>query len=265
MPIVNTGRFDINYVEEGEGFPVILIHGLAGDHTAWFPQIAALKKKYRVIAFDNPGSGKSSKVESPVNTAELADTTLGLMDKLDVKKAHIVGRSMGGAIAQQIALREQDRLQSMAMAASFARLDSLGRQTIKNMQQLLSWRKNWSEWAPHAVSLFVAPEFFNENPDIIKNITMLISDESRDMISYDHLATTCLEHDVIDELGGIKTPTLVMAGKVDPICSMTAQKWMVDALSDVELTVFEKSSHFFLMEESLKALSTIEKWLEQNS
>ena len=265
MPIVNTGRFDINYVEEGEGFPVVLIHGLAGDHTAWFPQIAALKKKYRVIAFDNPGSGKSSKVQSPVNTAELADATLGLMDKLNIKRAHVVGRSMGGAIAQQMALRSQDSLQSMAMAASFARLDPLGNQIIKNMQQLLSWRKNWSEWAPHAVNFFVAPEFFNENPDLIKNITMLISDESRDMISYDHLATTCLEHDVIDELSSIKTPTLVMAGKFDPICSMTAQKWMVDALPDAELTVFEKSSHFFLMEESLKALSTIENWLEQNS
>jgi len=265
MPIVNTGRFDINYVEEGEGFPVVLIHGLAGDHTAWFPQIDALKKKYRVIAFDNPGSGKSSTVQSPVNTAELADATLGLMDKLNIKRAHVVGRSMGGAIAQQMALRSQDSLQSMAMAASFARLDPLGSQIIKNMQQLLGWRKNWSEWAPHAVNLFVAPEFFNENPVLIKNITMLISDESRDMKSYDHLATTCLEHDVIDELGSIKTPTLVMAGKFDPICSMTAQKWMVDALPDVELTVFEKSSHFFLMEESLKALSAIENWLEQNS
>jgi proline iminopeptidase len=94
---------------------------------------------------------------------------------------------------------------------------------------------------------------------------MLISDESRDMKSYDYLATTCLDHDVIDELSSIKTPTLVMAGKFDPICSMTAQKWMVDALPDAELTVFEKSSHFFLMEESLKALSTIENWLEQNS
>ena len=133
MPIVNTGRFDINYVEEGEGFPVVLIHGLAGDHTAWFPQIAALKKKYRVIAFDNPGSGKSSKVQSPVNTAELADATLGLMDKLNIKRAHVVGRSMGGAIAQQMALRSQDSLQSKAMAASFARLAPLGNQKINNI------------------------------------------------------------------------------------------------------------------------------------
>ena len=53
MPVVNTGRYDINYIEEGEGFPVLLIHGLAGDHTAWMPQLAAWKDKYRVIAFDN--------------------------------------------------------------------------------------------------------------------------------------------------------------------------------------------------------------------
>ncbi|MBT3399755.1 MAG: alpha/beta fold hydrolase, partial [Rhodospirillaceae bacterium] len=82
MPIVNTGRFDINYIEEGAGEPVLLIHGLAGDHTAWLPQVAALKDRYRVIAFDNPGSGDSSLVSEPAGTEDLADATLGLMDQL---------------------------------------------------------------------------------------------------------------------------------------------------------------------------------------
>ena len=96
MPIVNTGRFDINYIEEGDGFPVVLIHGLAGDHTAWLPQVVALKDDYRVIAFDNPGSGDSSTVDDPATTADLADATLALMDRLGIERAHVIGRSMGG-------------------------------------------------------------------------------------------------------------------------------------------------------------------------
>ena len=153
----------------------------------------------------------------------------------------------------------------MAMAASFARLDPLGAQTITNMQQLLGWRKSWAEWAPHAVYMFVAPAFFNENPELIARITALVSDESRDMISYNHLATACLEHDALDRLGEIDIPTLVMAGRLDPICSMTAQNWMMDALPNAELEVFEKSSHFFLMEEAEKALATIKDWLAKNT
>ncbi len=265
MPIVNTGRFDINYIEDGDGYPVVLIHGLAGDHTAWLPQVDALRDTYRVVAFDNPGSGDSSTVDDPASTADLADATLGLMDQLGIERAHVIGRSMGGAIAQHMALKAPDRLQSVAMAASFARLDPVGAQVITNLQQLLRWRPNWAEWAPHAVFLFVSPAFFNENPDLIARITELVGDESRDMTSYDHLATACLEHDTLDRLGEIQAPTLVMGGRLDPICSMTAQNWMMEALPNAELEVFENSSHFFLMEEAEKALATIKDWLAKNT
>ena len=265
MPVVNTGRYDINYIEEGKGFPVLLIHGLAGDHTAWMPQLAAWRDKYRVIAFDNPGSGDSSLVSDPVVTADLADATLGLMDKLGIEKAHVVGRSMGGAVAQHIALKAPERLQSMALAASFARLDPLGSQVIANLQQLLTWRKSWAEWAPHAVYLFVAPGFYNANAELMAKITALVSGEDRDMVSYDNLATACIEHDVLDRLSEVKTPTLVMGGRFDPICSMTAQNWMMDQLPNAELEVFENSSHFFLMEEAEKAMTSIESWFEKNA
>lgn len=265
MPVVNTGRYNINYIEEGKGFPVLLIHGLAGDHTAWLPQLAAWKDKYRVIAFDNPGSGASSLVSGPAGTADLADATLGLMDQLGIEKAHVVGRSMGGAVAQHMALKAPDRLQSMALAASFARLDPVGAQVITNLQQLLAWRKSWAEWAPHAVYLFVAPKFFNENAELMAKITALVSDEGRDMASYDHLATACLEHDTLDDLSAIQTPSLVMGGRFDPICSMTAQNWMYEKLPNAELEVFENSSHFFLMEEAQKAMATLEAWFEKNA
>ncbi|MBO22172.1 MAG: alpha/beta hydrolase [Rhodospirillaceae bacterium] len=265
MPVVNTGRFDINYIQEGDGEPVLLIHGLAGDHTAWLPQVAALKDRYRVIAFDNPGSGNSTTVAKPASTADLAEATLSLMDELGIDSAQVIGRSMGGAIAQHMALKAPERVRSMALAASFARLDPLGSQVISNLQQLLKWRASWAEWAPHAVFLFVSSGFFNANPELIEKITALVSDESRDMVSYDHLATACIEHDVLDRLGEIRTPTLVMGGRYDPICSMTTQNWMMERLPNAELAVFEGSSHFFLMEEAAKALNTIEHWLAKNN
>ena len=76
MPITKTSNYDIFYVDEGEGFPLFLIHGLAGDHKAWLNQIEHFKGKYRVIAVDNPGSGKSSPVEAQCSTKDLANTML---------------------------------------------------------------------------------------------------------------------------------------------------------------------------------------------
>jgi 3-oxoadipate enol-lactonase len=265
MPIAETGRFDLNYVTEGEGHPVVLIHGLAGDHTAWMPQIAALKGRYKVIAFDNPGSGGSSSVEDTVTTEELASATLGLMDRLGVEKAHVVGRSMGGAIAQHMALSAPDRVTSLAFAASFARFDAVGTRILSNMREVLEWRQNWTDWARHAVWTFVAPEFFNDNPEVVARIEALIGDESRSKVSYSHLNHACLAHDTLSRLDEIKCPTLIMAGRLDPICSMTATRWMQEAMPAAETVIFEKSSHFFLMEEAQKAMATLEAWLSRHT
>ena len=85
------------------------------------------------------------------------------------------------------------------------------------------------------------------------------------MKSYDYLATAVLEHDILDQLGAIETPALVMGGRYDPICSMTSQNWMMDVLPNARLEVFENSSHFFLMEEASRALEVIKSWLANNS
>ena len=84
------------------------------------------------------------------------------------------------------------------------------------------------------------------------------------MASYEHLATACIEHEALDQLSDIQTPTLVMGGKYDPICSMTTQRWMMEKLPNAEQEVFENSSHFFLMEEATKAMATMESWFEKN-
>src|SRR4051794_2334854 len=120
------GRYTLRYVDVGSGAPVVLIHGLAGDHTAWLAQIEALRQKHRVIAFDNRGAGQSTQVDEPVSTQDLARDTLHLMDHCRVERAHVVGRSMGGAVAQHMALMAPGRVTSLTLCASFAQLDPLG-------------------------------------------------------------------------------------------------------------------------------------------
>jgi pimeloyl-ACP methyl ester carboxylesterase len=265
MPIVDAGRWKINYVEEGSGVPVLLIHGLAGDHTAWTPQLDVLKAAYRVIAFDNPGSGKSSKVDAPTSMRELAEANLRLMDRLGIERAHVVGRSMGGAIGQQMALIAPQRVHSLVMAASFAKLDPLGKRLLENMREILLWRGNWTEWVRHASPTFVSSAFFNENPERMATLERLIADESRDIPSYVNLCTAVIATDNLAQLSQIRCPVLIMAGRHDPICSPTATQWMQARLPKAETVFFEKSSHFFLMEEAAKAISVLSDWLKRHS
>lgn len=201
MPKVNCGRFDVNYIEDGDGFPVVLIHGLAGDHTAWLPQIDMFKDRYRVVAMDNPGSGDSSPVDSPTSTEELADTMIALMDNLGIEKAHVVGRSLGGLIGQHMMLRAPDRIQSMVLAASTPKVDRIGRRILENMREVLEWRDNWVDWARHSAHVFVAPAFYNDNPEAIARIEALVGNETRSKVSYVNLNNTALAHDTADRLG----------------------------------------------------------------
>ena len=261
MPTLDVRDVQLHYTEEGVGPPLLLIHGLAGDHRAWAPQVAALRDRFRVIAFDNRGAGRSTQREEAVSTSSMAADTLALMDELGIEQAHVVGRSMGGAIGQHLALMAPERVESLVLCASFARLDPVGFRVLTNMRQVLEWRGSWEAHAHHSVANFVSPAFYNAHPTIVADIVGLISSESRLPGCYIAQNHACLAHDTLDDLAEIRCPTLILAGALDPICSLTATGWMSERIPDSRTVIFEHSSHFFLMEESEKFMTTLEEWL----
>ena len=265
MPLVQVGKYQLHCVEEGRGFPVVLIHGLAGDHLAWKPQLEALRGRHRVVAFDNRGAGRSTQVDEPVSTEDLARDTLGLMDALGVERAHVVGRSMGGAIGQHLALLAPARVQSLVLCASFGRLDPLGVRVLTNMREVLEWRRSWSDHAHHSVQNFVSAEFFNGQRERVEQIERLIGGETRLPACYVRQNHACLEHDLLDRLHRIACPTLILAGGRDPICSLTSTRWMSERIPGAETVVFERSSHFFLIEEPERFAATLDGWLRRHT
>ena len=256
------GRYTLRYLDVGEGTPVVLIHGLAGDHSAWLAQVQALRANYRVIAFDNRGAGASTQVDEPVSTADLADDTLRLMDCLGVERAHVVGRSMGGAVAQHMALRAPERVLSLALCASFARLDPLGRRVLSNMREALEWRMSWADHARHSVQNFVSAGFFNRYPERVAKIEQLIGGETRLPACYIRQNAACQSHDTLPDLPRITQPALVMAGDSDPICSLAATAMLSEGLPNVRTEIFSQASHFFLMEQPEKFMALLGGWLD---
>jgi 3-oxoadipate enol-lactonase len=255
------GRYTLRYLDVGAGTPVVLIHGLAGDHTAWLPQIEVLRQTWRVIAFDNRGAGASSQVDEPVSTQDLARDTLQLMDHCGVERAHVVGRSMGGAVAQHMALMAPQRVLSLVLCASFARLDPLGRRVLANMREALEWRGRWDDHARHSVQNFVSADFFNRSPERVAAIEALIGGETRLPACYSRQNEACQQHDTVPDLPRIAQPALVMAGDSDPICSLTATRMLSEGLPNVRTEVFAGASHFFLMEQPREFMELLTGWL----
>jgi 3-oxoadipate enol-lactonase len=261
LKIARAGRYEIAYEEQGEGPPLLLIHGLAGDHRAWLPQMSAWRERYRVIAPDNRGAGASTQVDEPISTRDMALDMLALLDAIGVDGAHIVGRSMGGAIAQHMALMAPGRVRSLVLCASFAKLDAFGARVLANMREVLELTGSWATHARHSVRNFVSAEFFDAHPEEVRAIEALIGAEQRLPACYIRQNHACLEHDTLASLGGIRCPTLVLSGGRDPICPPICARGMVDAIPGATSIVFEGSSHFFLMEEPRRFMAVMADWL----
>ena len=255
------GHYTLRVLDVGSGPVVLLIHGLAGDHSAWRGQVELLRSRHRVIAFDNRGAGASTQIDEPISTADLAADTLALMDALGIERAHVVGRSMGGAVAQLMALRAPQRVLSLALCASFARLDPLGARVLANMREALEWRGSWADHARHSVPNFVSAAFFNEHPEQIAQIERLIGGETRLPACYSRQNEACQRHDSVADLGRIQARTLVMGGDSDPICSLTATRQLAGGIPQARTEIFAGASHFFLMEQPEKFNRLLLEWL----
>jgi pimeloyl-ACP methyl ester carboxylesterase len=113
---------EFHYLRSGSGQPLLLIQGLSGTHLAWGrPFLEALGTSFECIVYDNRGMGLSGRVEEPFTIAELAADALGLLDRLELERAHVLGISMGGMIAQELALAAPERLLTLTAGRELLR------------------------------------------------------------------------------------------------------------------------------------------------
>ncbi len=126
MSKVKVGDVELNYEREGAGPPILFIGGLAAGQVLWAKVVEHLKQDYECITFDNRGIGQSSKPASGYSIPILSGDSLGLLDSLSITRAHIVGMSMGGLIAQDMALQRPEMIGSLVLAGSFAKTSARG-------------------------------------------------------------------------------------------------------------------------------------------
>src|SRR2546427_3279997 len=132
MPKVRVNGIGLNYVEAGSGDPLLLIMGFGGDHQAWAFQTPVFAQRYRVIAFDNRGAGQSDVPDVPYTTRMMAEDAIGLLDALRIERAHVLGVSMGGMIAQELALAHPQRVRSLQLHCTLAPRDAYMQALIEN-------------------------------------------------------------------------------------------------------------------------------------
>ncbi|MEO6213920.1 MAG: alpha/beta fold hydrolase [Vicinamibacterales bacterium] len=119
MAFVETGSSRIHYSQTGSGPAVILVQGVGVIGNGWRPQVDALRDRYSLITIDNRGIGGSGPADAPLTIEDMAADVLAVADAAQAARFHLVGHSMGGMIAQQIALTARARVQSLALLCTF--------------------------------------------------------------------------------------------------------------------------------------------------
>ncbi len=251
MATIEANGIDIYYEEHGSGEPLLLIMGFGGNAATWNPQIEGLAKHFRVIAFDNRGVGRTSAPDGPYSISQMACDVVGLLDGLDIPRAHVFGISMGGMVAQELAIDHPTRIDSLILgcttpgssrAAGVAQLhDEISTFRDGNGKHYLEWLSEFLKrlWTEEAMT--------KSTPELQDFVLSLIRfpPTSHGLVNQ---ADAVAGHDAHDRLHKIQHRTLVMTGAEDTLIDPKNSNILAELIPDAKLVVFEGLRHAFHLE-----------------
>jgi 3-oxoadipate enol-lactonase len=208
---------ELYFEVHGKGPPLILVMGIGYDSTLWtLAQVPALSRSFQVVIFDNRDAGRSSKAIGAYTIADMADDVAGLMDSLDIERAHVLGLSMGGMIAQELALRHAERLDRMVLSGCGAAPARAAFDPIRSWSWTKAHDKTGEVFTCQQFTWLFSTAFLRSKEAVQQTIAMLSSNPNPvGPDAYDRQAQAYTKYDALDRLGGIKAPTLVVVGEQD--------------------------------------------------
>ncbi|WP_172386289.1 alpha/beta fold hydrolase [Streptomyces sp. MNP-20] len=227
----------------GQGPDVLLIAGLGDPAEAWQAQLDGLSDRYRVIAFDNRGAGRTPLPEEPLTVAAMADDAAELLRALHVDRAHVVGFSGGSAIAQELALRHPGAVRSLVLVSTWARPDAY----VTSMTRFWHWLVTE---APDERALLEAFFLWIYSPRAHADGTVqrIVSEtlafaHPQSAEAFQRQLEAFMRHDTLDRLPGITTPTLVLAGERDIATPPRLGRIVADAVPGACFEVLPMEAH----------------------
>jgi pimeloyl-ACP methyl ester carboxylesterase len=259
MGKVEVAGREFHYERGGSGEPLLLIQGMSGTHVSWgAPFKGALEEGFDVVAFDNRGIGLSEPVEAPFTIAEMAADTAALLDQLGWESAHVLGISMGGMIAQELALAHPDRLRSLTLGCTYCGGPGAQLMPQENAEKLLagfsSGDREQAIRAGYEVNL--SPSFrADENAFAAFHAMATSVPAPREVIQLQLQAI--LGHDTSGRLGEVATPTLIVHGTVDGVLPYPNGEQIAGLMPTARFETLEDVGHMFWWEQPRRSAELI--------
>lgn len=249
MPVTTIGGLEMYHESQGDGAPILLIGGLSQDHLGWAFQVPALAAAgYRVITPDNRDAGQTSQSQTPYTIAQMADDTVGLMDALDIDAAHVVGLSMGGMIAQEIAIQHPGRVTSLSLVCTLAAPEPA----------ITGLLRAWRDARPHCdaveftlmVSSWLFTHRFFQQSETVEGFLQLVRSNPfpQSAEGFQRQCDAIFAHDTRGRLSAISAPTHVLVGSEDNLTPPRLSRDLAQQIRGATLTEVPSASHLLSIE-----------------
>lgn len=243
MPLAKVGDVTLNYTIQGTGEWLVLIGGYASSNwQSWGDMLNDLAKSYRVLAFDNRGIGGSDVPDYPYTTPMLARDTLGLMDHLKIQQARIFGKSLGGAIAQWVALLDPQRVKCLAMTSTTAKLDARAAKMVR-WWMATARDSGFETLFQGELTYFYTADYYEANPAAIHRAEQALIRVNRPLNGFLHMGHALLTHDTLERLSEITMPVLLLCGEDDMITPAAHTKDIGRRLQRAEVHIIPRTLH----------------------
>jgi pimeloyl-ACP methyl ester carboxylesterase len=248
VPRAKVNGINLYYEVHGNGEPLVMIMGFAGSNGGWIFQRREFQKYYQVITFDNRGVGRSDKPPGPYSIRMMADDTVSLMNYLGIRQAHILGVSMGGYIAQELAINYPELVRRLVLGCTYARQDDSGGHTTEYYRGMrLAEGCPADELRKIPIVKVLSAEFplaFNSRlyricaPPVIGIYARLMA--TRGVAAQ---FQAIVGHDTLDRLQMIQAPTLVITGTQDRIIKPSSSDVLAKRIPNARQVKIEGGPH----------------------
>jgi len=252
------GELDLHYVERGAGPALLLIPGIPAIASDWAPLAERLSGSRRVIAYDNRGSGASTVTPAPYTCAQLAGDAVALLDELGIERADLFGMSLGGMIAQELALGWPDRVNRLVLGCTHCGLEHAAR---PEREAGRAFAMETDDWAQRMEAL--APFAFAAGVDreLLRRFVEKKAADVQDPEGYRGQIAAALAHDTYDRLPQIACPTLIVTGDGDRVIPGASSDVLHERIPGSRLEVVADAGHLFFLEQPEESLRLLEAFL----
>ena len=253
MPKVKTNNIELYYEIHGEGKPLVLISGLGYSSWQWHKMVPLLAEHFQVIAFDNRGVGQSDKPAGPYTAQMLAQDTVGLLDALKIEKAIIAGHSMGGFIAQALALDFPQRVEKLILCSTNFGGPNHVPVTPEAMKVLTDVSSAALTRFKNGLAVSTAPGWSEKNSAMIEEWIQWRVANPIEPVHYQ--AQMAIGLSLMPEaaafenkLSRINVPTLILFGAHDKVVPPANADLLSKKIAGSTVLIFPDAGHFFPIE-----------------